>query len=76
MAEFMIIFKNALSILAYFFNPELRKKRDRTKDWNEFKRLEAEYKKALAEGRPEACAVLDKQMRELRAKLTYVNKTP
>jgi len=67
--------KNALSILAYFFNPKVREKRDRKKDWAEMKRLEAEYKKALAEGRPQAAAVLDQQMRELRAEYKYVNRS-
>ena len=68
------ILKNAFAILAYFFNPELRKTRDRAKDWAEFKRLEGEYKLALAQGDPQKASIIDKQMKELRAKYSYVHR--
>ena len=68
------VLKNALSVLAYFFNPKLREKRDREKVWNEFKKLEDQYAKALAGGDPQKAAQLDKQMRELRAKYKYLNR--
>ena len=63
--------KNALSILAYFFNPKLREKRDKEKTWNEFKKLEGQYAKALVDGDPVLAAQLDRRMREYRSKYKY-----
>jgi len=65
--------KNALSVLAYFFNPKLREKREKEKNWNEFKKLEGQYAKALADGDPVLAAQLDKRLRESRAKHKYSN---
>ena len=66
--------KNALSILAYFFNPKLREKREREKVWNEFKSLEKQYAQALNDRDPGRAAMLDKLLRDLRAKHKYLNK--
>ena len=65
--------KNLLSILAYFFNPKLREKREREGIWNEFKSLENQYAKALSDGDPVRAALLDKRLRDFRSKYKYIN---
>ena len=64
-----------LMILAYFFNPEIRKKKEIQKDFKRLKDLEKEYRQALADGDPQKAGEIDKQMREIRAeyKLTKLN---
>ena len=68
------ILKNFGSVLGYWFNPELRKKRDRKKDMAEFKLLEAQYRQALAQGDPVTAGVIAKKMKDLRAQYKFVNK--
>lgn len=73
-AAIVLIIQNALAILAYFFNPEVRKKRDRQKDWARFKELEREFRTALAEGDPARASQAAKAMEEIRKEYTFVNK--
>ena len=68
------ILKNAFSVLAYFFNPKLREKRDRKADLKRFKDLEEAYAIALADRDPQKAAQIARQMAELRAEYTYVNR--
>ena len=70
----MQILKNGLAILAYFFNPEVRKKRDRKKDWNRMKELEKKYRQALANRDPVTASLLHQEMVALRAEYKYINK--
>lgn len=74
MTALIEMFKNTLSILAYFFNPEVREKRDRKRDFNKFKVLEQEYRKALANKNPQEAARIAKQMKDLRAEYKFVNR--
>jgi septation ring formation regulator EzrA len=66
--------KALLLILAYFFNPRLRVKREKEQIWKQFNDLEAAYRQALAAGDPVQAAMLDKQMRELRAKHKFLSE--
>jgi len=68
------IVKNFFSVLAYFFNPKLREQRDRKADWKAFKKLEAEYRKALADKDPIKASEKAKAMKELRAEYKFVKK--
>lgn len=45
--EILAILANAFVVLAYFFNPELRKKREREKVWAIFHDLENKLSAAL-----------------------------
>ena len=64
--------KNLFKVLAYFFNPKLRKQREREKIWKLFKNIEKEYRRALKDGDPMRVAQLDKEMREMRAKYKFL----
>jgi len=74
LASIMAILQNGLSILAYFFNPELRKKRDRKADMAKFKVLQIEYRQALAEGDPQKVSQIAKEMADLRKEYSFINK--
>ena len=63
-----------MSILAYFFNPELRKKRDRKADMARFKALQKQYRIALANKDPQRVAQLAKEMEDLRKEYKFINK--
>lgn len=47
MMPILVIIANALQILAYFFNPELRIKREKEKIWSIFNDLEDKLAQAL-----------------------------
>lgn len=64
--------KNLLKILAYWFDPKVRERRRKEKIWREFKNIEVQYRRALLNGDPQKAALLDKQMREMRAKYTFL----
>lgn len=68
------ILKNGLAVLAYFFNPELRKQRDRKADLKKFRGLERQYRKALAEGDPQKVSKIAKEMESLRKEYAFVKK--
>ena len=68
------ILKNGFAVLAYFFNPELRKKRDRKKDLARFRELERLYREALAGGDPQKVSQIAKEMEQLRKEYAFVNK--
>ena len=74
MVGFVEMLKHALQILAYFFNPKLREKREREKVWNEFKELEHRYRVALGNNDPILVATLDQELRGLRAKYKFLNQ--
>lgn len=65
-------FKNLLKVLAYWFNPTERERRRKEKIWNEFKKIEEQYRRALLDGDPQRVALLDKQMREMRTKYKFL----
>ncbi len=67
--------KNVLSIMAYWFNPKVRQKRDRKADWKKMKELEGKYRKALANGDPMAAGLLHGELKALRAEYRYVGKS-
>lgn len=66
------IIELALTVFAYFFNPEARRKRERTSIWNKMKKLESEYAAALLAGDPQKAARVDSEMRAYREKLRYI----
>lgn len=72
MGDFVKIFKNLFAVLAYFWNPEVRKKRDRESTFNQVKKLEDDYNKALLDGDPVLATVIDAKLRRLREKIRYV----
>ena len=71
-AGILEILKNILKLLAYWFDPAEREKRRKLAIWNEFKAIEKEYRKALADGDPQKAALIDKQMREMREKYAFL----
>ncbi len=73
-AGIMSVLGSVLKLLTYFFNPKERDRKRREKSWKEFKRIEADYRKALVTGDPWLAAQLDKKMREMRAKYKFLNK--
>lgn len=70
----MAIVKNAFAVLAYFFNPDVRKKRDRKHDIGQFRKMEKNYRKALADKDPALASRIAKAMKDLRAEYKFVNK--
>lgn len=66
------IIKNVSSILAYFFDPSVRRRRERQAVWDEFKKLQDDYRTALADGEPDKASVIGKQMEEAREKHRFL----
>lgn len=68
----MELVKNLLRILAYWFNSEERRRRQKAKILDEIYALETEYAKALEEGDPERATKAMEKMGKLRDRLRYV----
>lgn len=67
--------KNALKVLAYFFDPRVRRRREKERLWNRLRALEEQYGMALENGDPQAAAQLAAQMEDLREKIKYLEGT-
>jgi hypothetical protein len=65
---------NALQILAYFFNPSLRVKRDREKVWSIFNDLEEKLAKALVEKDMYLVDRIRFWLKEMRDKYDYLKE--
>jgi len=65
--------KHLLTIFAYFFDPRVRVRRERKKVYDDFKELEAQYRKALANKKPQLAAQIAKQMQDMRDEYKFLN---
>jgi hypothetical protein len=72
-ASIIAIIAGLVSLAVYFFNPARSARLEKERVWNEFKDLEAQYRRALAIGDPGAAAQLHKRMRDLRARYAYLS---
>jgi len=72
MGSILAILANGFMVLAYFFNPSLRVKKDREKQWAIFKDLEDRLAKALADKDMPLVDTLRHWMAEMRDKYTYL----
>jgi hypothetical protein len=68
------IVSNALMILAYFFNPELRKKRDEEKIWSIFNNLEEKLAQAFINKDMYLADKIRYWMKEMRDKYSYLEE--
>lgn len=66
------IVSNALMILAYFFSPALREKRDREKVWNIFHDLEEKLAKVLLDKDMHTVDIIRHWLKEMRDKHDYL----
>lgn len=66
------LLKNLISIFAYWFDPRVRRRREKERLWNKMRGLEDLYGIALSEGDPKAAERLHAQMNDLREKIIYL----
>jgi len=66
--------KRLLTILAYFFDPRIRRRREKERMYNLLKSLEDQYALAMEEGDPEAAARIHAKMDEARERIRYLEK--
>lgn len=64
--------KPLLTILASFFSPRLRRRREKERMYNRLKALEYAYEKAMQNSDPEASEKLHAQMDEVRERIEYL----
>ena len=64
---------NLVKIAAYFFDPNLRARKEREDIWRDFKALQVDYRKALAGGKPRLSAQLGKQMQDMRDEYAFIS---
>ena len=64
---------NLVKIAAYFFDPNLRARKERQKIWGEFKALEVQYRKAFADKKPQLAAQIGKQMQDMRDEYKFIS---
>lgn len=64
--------KHLLTILAYFFSPRVRRRREKERIYNQLKALERQYEVAMQESDPEAAGKLHAQMDEARERIKYL----
>lgn len=69
-----VIISNALQILAYFFSPELRVKREREKIWSIFHDLEEKLAKALVDKDMYMVDRIRHWLQEMRDKHSYLKE--
>lgn len=74
MGEISSSISSLLMILAYFFNPELRKERDREKIWSAFHMLEEKLAQALADKDMYLVDKIRKWLDEMRQKYSFILK--
>lgn len=63
-----------LFLLAYFFNKDIREKRDLTADTRQFKRLEILHRQAMADNRLEKAALITGEIEKIRSEYRFVSK--
>ncbi len=68
----MDLVKQLISILAYFFSPRLRRRREKEKMYKELQALQDQYGLAMEEGDPEAAAIIHAKMNEARERIKYL----
>jgi len=68
------IIANALQILAYFFNPALREKREKEKVWGIFNDLEDKLAQALVNKDMYLVDKIRHWLAEMREKYTYLKE--
>ena len=66
------LIKNLISILAYWFDPRVRRRREKEQLLNRVHGLEDAYDIAMSEGDPEAAQKIAQQMDELRERIIYL----
>lgn len=66
------IIKNVSAVLAYFFDPNVRRRRERAAIWKEFKELQDKYRVALLEGEAYEASLIGNKMEELREKHRFL----
>ena len=64
--------KPLLTLLAYFFDPSVRRRRKKERLWNRVRTLEDEYAMAMMDGDPEAADRIAAQMVDLHEKILYL----
>ena len=64
---------SVVKIIGYFFDPNLRARREREKIWGEFKDLQDQYRKALANKKPRLAAQIGKQMQDMRDEYKFIS---
>jgi hypothetical protein len=65
--------KYLFMVLAYFFDPRMKERKEREKVFNQFKELETQYRQALADKKPQVAARIAKQMQDMRDKFKFLN---
>lgn len=68
------VVSNALMILAYFFNPALREKREKEKVWSIFNDLEEKLAKALLDRDMYLVDKIRYWLNEMREKYSYLKE--
>lgn len=71
----LAIIANALVVLAYFFNPDLRKKQEKEKVWAIFRDLEGKLARALQENDAYTADKVRYWLKEMRDKYDYLKGT-
>ena len=62
-----------VKIIGYFFDPNLRARREREKIWEDFKVLQDKYRQALANKKPQLAAQIGKQMQDMRDEYEFIS---
>jgi len=64
---------NGMKILAYIFDPNRKARAERKKIWAEFQDIQKDYRKALADKKPQLAAQLGKQLKDMRAEYKFIS---
>ena len=64
--------KHLMTILAYFFDPRVRRRREKERLWKRIRALEDEYAIAMAGGDPEAADRIAALLEDLHEKIIYL----
>jgi len=68
----LAIISNALMVLAYFFNPDLRKQQEKEKVWAIFNDLEEKLAQAMADKDTYAIDRIRHWLQQMRDKYSYI----